>query len=117
MTESTSRFMPWAAPAASFIRRPSSSKNRLLVWVMLRTPRPATSKMMADRMAIRAAACKMGPSCHALVSLSSYLLRRPAALYEQPGRHRAEPVHAAGPYEARIARVLPEAGRRVHESQ
>jgi hypothetical protein len=25
---------PWAAPAASFIRRPISSKNRLLVWVI-----------------------------------------------------------------------------------
>src|ERR1700690_2204441 len=31
---STSRLTPWAAPAASFIRRPISSKNRLLVWVI-----------------------------------------------------------------------------------
>jgi hypothetical protein len=29
---------PWAAPAASFIKRPISSNNRLLVWVMARTP-------------------------------------------------------------------------------
>src|SRR5262245_23801642 len=34
ITVSNSRFMPCAAPAASFIRRPISSKNRLLVWVM-----------------------------------------------------------------------------------
>src|SRR5882757_2598760 len=33
-TVSTSRLTPWAAPAASFIRRPISSKNRLLVWVI-----------------------------------------------------------------------------------
>src|SRR4051812_9264003 len=35
-TVSTSRLTPCAAPAASFIRRPISSKNRLLVWVMSR---------------------------------------------------------------------------------
>src|SRR5258706_14240533 len=33
-TVSISRLTPWAAPAASFIRRPISSKNRLLVWVI-----------------------------------------------------------------------------------
>src|SRR5258708_6990603 len=37
-TVSTSRLTPWAAPAASFIRRPISSKNRLLVWVMSTSP-------------------------------------------------------------------------------
>src|SRR3954449_5087690 len=34
ITVSNSRLTPCAAPAASFIRRPISSKNRLLVWVM-----------------------------------------------------------------------------------
>src|SRR6266496_4802697 len=34
MTVSPSRLTPWAAPAASFIRRPISSKNRLVVWVI-----------------------------------------------------------------------------------
>src|SRR5262249_43388406 len=34
MTVSNSRLTPWAAPAASFIRRPISSKNRLVVWVI-----------------------------------------------------------------------------------
>src|SRR6476620_6343103 len=31
---SNSRRTPWATPAASFIRRAASSKNRLLVWVI-----------------------------------------------------------------------------------
>src|SRR5579859_7664757 len=35
---STSRLTPWAAPAASFIKRPISSKNRLLVWVIPHSP-------------------------------------------------------------------------------
>jgi hypothetical protein len=38
MTVSTSRLTPWAAPAASFIKRPISSKNRLLVWVIWNAP-------------------------------------------------------------------------------
>src|SRR5215470_4523023 len=37
---STSRLMPCATPAASFIRRATSSKKRLLVWVMARLQRP-----------------------------------------------------------------------------
>src|SRR4051812_32076943 len=37
-TASTSRLTPCAAPAASFIRRPISSKNRLLVWVIAKSP-------------------------------------------------------------------------------
>src|ERR1700744_2780758 len=37
-TASTSRLTPCAAPAASFIRRPISSKNRLLVWVIRGLP-------------------------------------------------------------------------------
>src|SRR4051812_1848817 len=37
-TVSTSRFTPWAAPAASFIRRPDSSKKRVLVWVIAKPP-------------------------------------------------------------------------------
>src|SRR5690349_19770340 len=52
MTVSTSRLTPWAAPAASFIRRPISSKNRLVVWVIAKTlrfgcPRGLTPKTMA----------------------------------------------------------------------
>src|SRR6516225_6474530 len=35
---STSRLTPWAAPAASFISRPISSKNRLVVCVMATSP-------------------------------------------------------------------------------
>jgi hypothetical protein len=31
---SNSRRTPWATPAASFINRAASSKNRLLVWVI-----------------------------------------------------------------------------------
>src|SRR5262249_41322990 len=34
MSVSNSRRTPWATPAASFIRRATSSKNRLVVWVI-----------------------------------------------------------------------------------
>lgn len=76
---------------------------------------------MEDRMAIRPAAFKMGPSCHAAVSLSSYLLRRPAALYERPkdriapsmflwrGSSKPAPPACFPP-------VLPEAECHAHES-
>jgi hypothetical protein len=58
---------PWAAPAASFIRRPISSKNRLLVWVIveisgrLRRGRQRFGKgLVGQTMAIRTALFKAG---------------------------------------------------------
>src|SRR5882672_9425140 len=59
-TVSTSRLTPWAAPAASFIRRPISSKNRLLVWVISGISERLRRGRYVKTMAIRAARFKAG---------------------------------------------------------
>jgi hypothetical protein len=71
---------PWAAPAASFIKRPISSKNRLLVWVILK--RSGRCKLIVTdmTMAIPKERFKSAVGgqpdaplpCHAPVSLQSY---------------------------------------------
>ncbi|WP_456771547.1 hypothetical protein [Bradyrhizobium sp. USDA 4369] len=53
-------------------------------------------------MAIHPVAFKMGPSCHAAVSLSSYLLCWPAALYERPSDRVAPRMVMRAPFEARV---------------
>src|SRR2546429_8291651 len=59
-TVSISRLTPWAAPAASFIRRPISSKNRLLVWVISKISRSVAQWSASQTMAIRSALFKAG---------------------------------------------------------
>src|SRR6202022_2702649 len=76
-TVSTSRLTPCAAPAASFISRPISSKNRLVVWVISGIL-PARGEVRQWRSLRRGSspllATKRRLPCHVPVSLRSYRL-------------------------------------------
>src|SRR5713101_7296139 len=83
-TVSISRLTPWAAPAASFIRRPISSKNRLLVWVISISPVGCAVVGKSDNgdpeRAVQGRSCarKSQSACHGPVSLQSYRTSAPS---------------------------------------
>src|SRR6266849_4096078 len=83
-TVSISRLTPWAAPAASFIRRPISSKNRLLVWVISISPVGCAvvgkSNNGDPERAVQGRSCarKSQSACHVPVSLQSYRTSAPS---------------------------------------
>src|SRR5258708_14779782 len=93
-TVSTSRLTPWAAAAASFIRRPISSKNRLLVWVIAKNLRSAANCQRNHTMAIWTAQFKADDPPKALIALScSGFLAIVSTLRRQPESQQVKKRH------------------------